>query len=370
METLDIIVPTYRLETAPLRAILSLAPPAGVRTRWLIVIDNPCSALPPEVAAMCDRESVDVIRNERNLGSAGARNTALDRSQGEWVLFLDDDVAPAPNLLVRYEAAVARNPNATGFFGPTRFQPAQTRYQRGVEASDILTFFRLAEQACELAWAPTSNVLVRGAVARLERFRTVFPKGGGGEDIDYLLRVSRRHGGAFIAEPSAVVEHPWWFEGRRDYTRFMRWSYGDSLLHDLHPEFTYRSAPNAIEVLAVGLPVTGAIAAATGTLMPMFALAGGVVVGELLVEFSRLCALKSWRDAVFCMETVLIRSANDLGRVSMQLRLGRLHGITERWDHFCNGEHVSYHKRWSAIKFAAHLLFSGVLAAGFAALHS
>lgn len=35
--------------------------------------------------------------------------------------------------------------------------------------------------------------------------------------------------------------------------------------------------------------------------------------------------------------------------------LDRRHGNTERWDHFCNGEHVAYHQRWAAGKLVAHL---------------
>ena len=60
-------------------------------------------------------------------------------------------------------------------------------------------------------------------------------------------------------------------------------------------------------------------------------------------------------DSLYCFETVLIRSANDVGRVAMQVRLSRWHGLTERWDHFCSGEHVAYHQRWAAVKLAAHL---------------
>jgi glycosyltransferase involved in cell wall biosynthesis len=354
MRTLDIIVPSYRLDLTPLKAILSLTPPPGVSVRWMVVVDNPNLTIPVDLRERADGTRVVVVQNQANLGSAAARNVALDHSTAEWVLFLDDDVMPTRDLLMHYVEAVARHPHSTGFFGPTRFAPGSTRYQRGVEVSDILTFFRIAEKPCSLAWAPTSNVLVRGDAARSERFRTVFPKGGGGEDIDFLLRVSRRFRSTFESVPSAVVDHPWWFCGRRDYSRFMRWSYGDSLLHALHPEFVYRAAPNAVEVLAVAIPSLGVLALATGSLIPLAAATAGIVVGEIAAEFVRLAALKSFRDAFFCVETVLIRSANDAGRLAMHIRSGRWLGLTERWDHFCNGEHVSYHKRWASRKFIAH----------------
>lgn len=355
MPSVDILVPSFRLDEGPLLAILDLVPPGGMSVRWIIVADDPRALVPARVAARIDGSAAILVRNEANLGSAGSRNAALALSTAEWVLFLDDDVTPVADLLARYGEAIQRSPLAIGFFGPTRFQPAATQYQRGVEVSDILTFFRIATYCTALPWAPTSNVMVRGDAARSQRFRTVFPKGGGGEDIDYLLRVSQRATGQFLAVPDAVVDHPWWFGGRRDYTRFTRWSFGDSLLHDLHPAFCYRAAPNAVEVLAVGLPVAGLASLLSGSAVPLLATVLGVPLGELLTEFLRLLALKGFPAALYCGETVLIRSSNDLGRLAMQAQLRRWHGITERWDHFCTGEHVAYHKRWALLKFAGHL---------------
>ncbi len=355
MRTIDVLVPSFRLDVAPLVAILDLVPPAGVAVRWIIVVDDPGAEVPDEVARRIDGSTARLLRNASNLGSAASRNAALDASTAEWVLFLDDDVTPEPELLIRYAEAQGANPDALGFFGPTRFVPGTTMYQRGVEVSDILTFFRVATYLRALPWAPTSNVMARGDAARSERFRTVFPKGGGGEDIDYLLRVSERAGGAFLAVPDATVDHPWWFDGRRDYSRFMRWSFGDSLLHDLHPRFTYRAAPNAVELLVISLPTAAVVSAFATSPVPFLAVLVGVPLGEITAEFVRLVGLKGFPDSLYCFETVLIRSANDVGRVAMQVRLGRWHGLTERWDHFCNGEHVAYHQRWAAVKLAAHL---------------
>ena len=362
MQTVDVLVPSFRLDAAPLVAILDLVPPAGVDLRWIIVADAPRAEVPNELVRRIDGSVVRILRNASNLGSAASRNSALDASAAEWVLFLDDDVTPDPNLLVRYAEAAAAHPAALGFFGPTRFVPATTVYQRGVEVSDILTFFRVANYVHTLPWAPTSNVMVRGDAARAERFRTVFPKSGGGEDIDYLLRVSERAGGAFLAVPGASVDHPWWNAGRRDYSRFMRWSFGDSLLHDLHPRFTYRAAPNAVELLVIGLPMATVVSLLATSPVPFLAVLVGVALGEIAAEFVRLVGLKGFPDCLYCFETVLIRSANDVGRVAMQARLGRWHGVTERWDHFCNGEHVAYHQRWAAWKSAAHLGGAALLA--------
>ena len=350
METLDILIPSFRVDPDPLLAALTLDVPANTKVRWIIVIDNPIQHIPEKLVKLFKSDSVQVIRNDKNLGSAGTRNIALDKSRADWILFLDDDVYPDRHLLTTYAKAVSESPNAIGFFGPTEFDKANTVYQRGVEISDILTFFWIAHQKCTLQWAPTSNVLVRGDLARSERFRTVFPKGGGGEDIDYLLRVSERGCGEFYSVPNARVYHPWWFEGKRNYSRFIRWSYGDSLLHEMHPKHVYRSCPNAVEVLTIILPFAFLLSYFIKSVIPVVSLLIGVIFGELIVEFARLTRLKGIGNAFYCIETILIRSSNDIGRLLMQVRTRRLKGITEHWDHYCNGKHIAYHKQWTLLK--------------------
>lgn len=361
MRTLDVLVPSYRVDPGPLLSILKLDEPPGVRVRWTIVVDDPKKAIPHEIARRTDGDRVRLIQHQRNLGSAAARNTALDQSDAAWVLFLDDDVHPLPGLLGVYARAVKRDADAVGFFGPTEFEPARSIYQRGVEVSDILTFFFIARRPGTLRWAPTSNVLVRGDLARAERFRTCFPRGGGGEDIDYLLRVSDRAHGAFHALPEAGVLHPWWHGGRRDYRRFLRWSYGDSLLHDLHPEHTYRSLPNAVECLVVLSPLMLVASIILATPVPLLVTGGGIVLGEVLVEFLRILRLKGLGDARFCLETLLIRSSNDLGRLLMQAKRAKASALMQRWDHFCNGEHVAYHRRWAFLKCLGYTLAAAFL---------
>lgn len=356
MKSVDILVPSFRLDPAPLLEILDLEVPEGTTARWIIVSDNPYASLDPAVEGRIDGDRVCVVPNSHAPGSAGARNTALDASSAEWVLFLDDDVHPAADLLRVYAEAVRAFPDSPGFFGTTEFEPGRTSFQRGVEASDILTFFRVATWYSTLPWAPTSNVLVRGEAARSERFRSVFPRAGGGEDIDYFLRVCNQFGSPLVASPEARVHHPWWYSGARSYRRFMRWSYGDSLLHEMHPQHTYRAAPNAIELLALMLPISLCIGLWIGSVLPIVVAVLGVLTGEVVVEFFRLLRLKGFRAALYCVETVLIRSSNDVGRFAMLVwRLRRWRGITERWDHFCDGLHVGYHRKWAMRKHVAHL---------------
>lgn len=69
----------------------------------VIVVDDGSSEpyIPPT-----NDERVTVLRNETSLGPSAARNRALGRARGEWVMFLDDDDVLVPHMLeVSVEAA-------------------------------------------------------------------------------------------------------------------------------------------------------------------------------------------------------------------------------------------------------------------------
>lgn len=110
---------------------------------------------------------------------------------------------------------------------------------------------------------------------------------GGGEDVDFCLRLSRW---PLFPVPGAVVRHPWWRNGARDYSRFSGWARGDGRLVDLHPRFAYRRCPNLVEVLAAVLLGAAAWAAARGlptVLVPVLTMVLALSTAELGVELYR-----------------------------------------------------------------------------------
>lgn len=63
----------------------------------ILVVDNGCSEA---TRRWLDQlPGVSVIRNEHNLGAPAARNQALARARGEWLVFLDDDVVVTQSWL-------------------------------------------------------------------------------------------------------------------------------------------------------------------------------------------------------------------------------------------------------------------------------
>ena len=359
MTSIDVIIPSYRLQSEYLIPIVQMEIPFGTKIRYLIIADNPQAEIPKDFMPLIDNENVILFRNKENGGSSKSRNVGIDNSNADWILFIDDDVKPDKKLLCNYIQAIRNNPNEVGFFGETLFPAPKTFFTKGIIACDILTFFFLAGYYDQLKWAPTSNVIIRLSAIGNIRFREIFPKNGGGEDIDFFLQIFRNTKQELQCLKDAPVFHNWWYNEERNYTRFIRWSFGDALLHNIFPEYTYYNFPNVIESLAFGLPLSLFVCFYLQSFIPFICVFVGIVMGECLIEFIRLLIYRGIHKSQFAIEAVLIRASNDIGRLKTQLvKFRRLKGICERFDHFCDGKHITYQRFWAGIKFLSYILFA------------
>lgn len=66
-------------------------------------------------------ERIRVIRHGKNLGLSAARNTGIDESRGEWVLFVDSDDVVSKTLCERTLAAAQENAADVVFYGHAAF---------------------------------------------------------------------------------------------------------------------------------------------------------------------------------------------------------------------------------------------------------
>lgn len=355
----DVIIPTVRLDPAFLLPLLSLSHPEKVSLHYYVVVDNPGLEIPYTLERRVAKEDVTVLFNDTNIGAAMSRNRGLDEGKGDYVLFLDDDVIACSLLIESYYQAILRYPEAPGFVGSTRFPKPINSFTRGVILSDILTFFPLAETREEMLWGVTANLLLKREAIGGMRFSEHFPKGGGGEDIDLGLRIIERAGSLFRTVPRAVVDHPWWFDGKRKYTRFSRWAYGDSRLPSSYPEFKYRNAPNLPETLLLGGAII-AVVLLLGLVTPMqFGLwLLAIVTAEFVADAVKLHIRGNRTSILTSIEATLVRLSNDIGRIRGNLRRGHITGFTERFDYFGTGESIGYERRVAIGKFAVFVILS------------
>lgn len=351
---LDIVIPSIRLDARFLLPLLAVDKPHSVAVQFYVVSDDPGSLVPDVVLERARRGDVTILRNERNLGAGLARNRGFEAGAGEFVLFLDDDVTPEPGLLNAYvKAILGDTAGSPGYVGVTRFPPPLDAFTRGIVASDILTFFDLPATRAVMPWGVTANLCLRRAAVGDHRFSDLFPPAGGGEDIDLCLRMVEDAGKPFLTVPDAVVCHPWWNEGRRDYSRFFRWALGDSSLPSLHPRHAYANLPSLPEWILLLAPLVF-LATGTGQISATRAakLLCSTVGADFLIDYAKLLLRGSTVSPRVSMEATVVRLSNDLGRLFGNARAGFPLKRLFRFDYFGTRESVAYERKVAAAKAA------------------
>ena len=179
--SVDIVLPTVRADASTVRRVVELPiPPAFAGLKILVVVDGPQTeaAWLALHALAAENSSVTLLCTRPNhhgwpAGASAARNTGIDHSSADWVLFLDDDTTPAPDLLYEYYAAMEHRlgPNAPtdvlppfGFAGVTAFVAAEASLWAVVaRCSGMLDAFTSASRAAHPPWSPTANLMLRRA---------------------------------------------------------------------------------------------------------------------------------------------------------------------------------------------------------------
>ena len=361
MLSLDIVVPSARADIEKLQAITTLKVPKDLSVHFYFVIDKP-DASEESIANHFNGQAVTVIKNKTNLGAHLSRNMGFEAGSGEYVLFLDDDINVPPNLLEKYFEAIKKNSDVPGFVGPVSFPICINSHTQAAVASDILTFWDIAKQTPKLAWGITANLLVKRAAVGDIRFSSTFPKKGGGEDVDFCLRVVARYGAWFTSVPDAELLHPWWGQGKQQFKRFARWAYGDSPLPRLHPKYKFRNAPNYFETAFLLLVFAGIVNVLFNVSL------GWVLVWlpialflELVMDGLRMRFAGKNQTLLVSIQATAIRLSNDFGRIIGHLKRLHIFGITERFDYFMTGEHIQYERKVASLKFSAYIILAIIL---------
>jgi len=350
------------MQSEYLLPIIQMDIPPETSVRFLIIADDPSAEIPKDFQQFVDGKKVILFRNKENSGVCRTRNKGIDSAKADWVLFIDDDVKPDKALLFKYVEAIKGNPDEIGFFGEVIFPAPINAFTKGINASVILTFFSVGQRIDHLKWAPTPNVLIKRSAIGKTRFDLNFDKFGASEEIDFFLKIYRSTGKELCAVKDAPVYHDWWNKGKRNYSRFVRWAGGFTLLIDTFPEYSFSNFPNLIESLVVGIPMFTASAVYFHAPIYLVCFLLGVIIGECLIEFLNIWATKGIGQAMYTIESVLIRASMDLGKFKTQLKHKKLVAqFCRRFDHFCNGKPVERMRQLAGLKFFSYSLFSIIL---------
>jgi len=358
--TLDVIVPSYRVLLEYLEPIIRLQSSDTTSTTIIIIIDDPMS---PNISILRDRYEHDpffrIRVNEKNLGASATRNRGLQESSADYVLFLDDDIRPDPNILKESERMIRKFPNACGFIGSTSFpDPVANICFSAVIMAGITYFWDIGDKINEdIPWGVTANLLVRRCNDNVW-FDQRFPKTGGGEDIDYCLRKKKffqkiPNSEGFRGAPQVKAVHPWWNNGKRSYYRFAAWAQGDGELIYMYPEYTFRDvAPNSAEIfvgsaLIFCLVFPVALVTNQHTLIRLavinFFAIPLIIVANMFVDIYRhtiespndyVPNLRGPRRFLAAAESSIVRFYSEYGRLTALLKKRKWDCFAKRFDWF------------------------------------
>lgn len=205
---IDVLICTFRRPSVEetLRSVDAQHLPDDISVR-AIVADNDDKPSAAEriagVAAAMKTPVVYVHAPARNISLA--RNACLDRADGGFVAFIDDDEEAAPDWL----AALYRSATQGGF--DAVFGPALARYDAAapnwIRAHDYHSN-RPLRRGGEVLTGHTCNALLAWRGGRFQKERFLLEKGrSGGEDTEFFFRLWRAGARFGICENALVHEN-------------------------------------------------------------------------------------------------------------------------------------------------------------------
>ena len=393
--TLDVIIPSYRVDLKFLDPILQLRPPKSCSVMFIIIIDDPNS---PSINLLQQKYGADpfirIRANKANLGASASRNRGMKESAADWIHFLDDDVTPDEDLLVQSAKVIREHPDVVGFVGTSKFPIASNIFTTAIHLADVTYFWDIARKRPndkDLPWGVTANLIVRRSPDDIE-FDLLFPKTGGGEDIDFCRKkrdwmVARSGKGCFHAAEAVIVTHPWWNNGRFSLRRFYGWGEGDGALIKLYPQFRYWDfAPSSSETLLFCL-----LAFFFALLAPLdsihqgecvsLALCGAIAVVLANVSHSvykatfphydrwelQKCTVTGSKYAAAVVVSAFIRMVSEAGRTVGMLERGEILYMGKRFDWFTGRDGMDPivdERRGSLERFVLFIVFTIQLTVG------
>jgi GT2 family glycosyltransferase len=202
----SIVVPTYNRPhqlAGLLRALASIDYPLE-QFDVIVVDDGGRISLEPVVAPFESQINLSLLK-QPNGGAASARQTGVERAQGFYVAFTDDDCQPAPNWLRSLESSLTATPGcAVG--GRTINGLTDNVYSSATQTLENYLRAQWNTESAGTGFFGTANLAMP-----LDLFRSI---GGfdvqhwphGGEDRDLCARWIE-HGYSLVYAPDAVVHH-------------------------------------------------------------------------------------------------------------------------------------------------------------------
>ena len=194
----SVVIPTFN-RAGFLRAAISSVLDQTYQDFEIIVVDDASTDNTRKVVTAFNDERIRYIRHDKNTGEAGARNTGILNTDGEYIAFLDDDdewLSEKLELQVRkFENSHAKTSLIyTGYFIfddiEKKISGQRVPFSKGDAYHDLLKK--------NIIGVPSTVLLKKECIAKIGLFDSAVAYG---LDYDYWIRVSRHYHFEFIAEP-------------------------------------------------------------------------------------------------------------------------------------------------------------------------
>ncbi|HWX73819.1 MAG TPA: glycosyltransferase [Solirubrobacteraceae bacterium] len=190
----SIVVPTRGRPGYLEVALASIAPQAKAAAAELIVVDD---AGPSErVRALAERLGARYQPHPRPLGLNVARNTGVECSKGELVVFVDDDVEVSDGWLAALLAAAGEHPGVEVYTGPVRPRlEGSPPHSCGREGAPITSLeLGPCDTPTRFAWG-ANMAIRRAALNRIGPFDVSLEHGGDEQEWQERLARESSHDG-------------------------------------------------------------------------------------------------------------------------------------------------------------------------------
>jgi GT2 family glycosyltransferase len=201
----SIVIPTRGRPAYLEVALTSIALQARAAGAEVLVIDD--AGASPEGREQARRFGVRYEPHERELGLNVARNTGVERSRGELVVFVDDDVEASSDWLQALLKAAREHPDVDVFAGQIRprleGRPPRTCGREGAPITTLL--LGASDTDTEYAWG-ANMAIRRGALERVGAFDVLLEHGGDEQEWQDRLR-GREPDARVLYVAGAAVDH-------------------------------------------------------------------------------------------------------------------------------------------------------------------
>jgi GT2 family glycosyltransferase len=191
--TASIVIPT-RARASYLRvALASIAPQAAAAAAEVLVVDD--AGPTPAARALAARFGARYEPHERPLGLNVARNTGVERSAGELVVFVDDDIRARGGWLQALLDAAREHPQVNVFTGPIHARLEGRELRTCGREQPPITTLELGAQDTDARYAWGANMAIRrSALERVGPFDVSLEHGGDEQEWQDRMRTSSAGG--------------------------------------------------------------------------------------------------------------------------------------------------------------------------------